>query len=65
MNPKLNQYVMVAEAAEALGVPQGTVGSWQDSDAQKAANRYRLFKRAELEKILRVVSMPSPKRKSK
>lgn len=65
MNPKLNQYVMVAEVAEALGVPQGTVGSWQDSDVQKAANRYRLFKRAELEKILRVVSMPSPKRKSK
>jgi len=25
MNPKLNQYVMVAEVAEALGVPQGTV----------------------------------------
>ena len=69
MNPKLNQYVMVAEAAELLGVSQGTVRSWAEAGKipmhKNPANGYRLFKRADLEKFLRSIAAQPKSRKSK
>lgn len=60
--PKLSEYVKVAEAAEILGVSQGTVRTWAAGGKipmhRNPANGYRLFKREELEKFLRLVARP-------
>lgn len=56
MKTKLSEYVKVAEAAEILGVSQGTVRTWAESGKlpmyKNPANGYRLFLRTELEKFL-------------
>ena len=53
---KLNDYVKVAEAADVLGVSQGTVRTWAEAGKlpmhRNPANGYRLFRRADLEKLL-------------
>lgn len=64
---KLSEYVKVAEAAEILGVSQGTVRTWAEAGKipmhKNPANGYRLFRRADLDKFLRTVSKPvNPKR---
>ena len=60
--PKLSEYVKVAEAAEILGVSLGTVRTWAADGKipmhRNPANGYRLFKREELEKFLRLVARP-------
>ena len=60
--PKLNEYVKVAEAAEILGVSQGTVRTWAADGKipmhRNPANGYRLFKREELEKFLKNIAKP-------
>ena len=60
---KLSEYVKVAEAAEILGVSQGTVRSWAEAGKipvhRNPANGYRLFRRADLEKFLNAVAKPS------
>jgi len=57
---KLSDYVKVAEAAEILGVSQGTVRAWAESGKlamhRNPANGYRLFRRADLEKFLAKVA---------
>jgi excisionase family DNA binding protein len=57
---RLNEYVMVAEAAQILGVSQGTVRAWAEAGKipvhRNPANGYRLFKRRELEKFLAKVA---------
>jgi excisionase family DNA binding protein len=63
---KLSEYVKVAEAAEILGVSQGTVRSWAGAGKipmhKNPANGYRLFRRADLEKFLAKVAKPAKKK---
>lgn len=63
MKTKLSEYVKVAEAAEILGVSQGTVRAWAEAGKipmhKNPANGYRLFKRAELEQFLDYLDKPS------
>lgn len=62
MKSKLTEYVKVAEAAEILGVSQGTVRTWSEAGKipmhRNPANGYRLFKRRELEQFLEAVDKP-------
>ncbi len=67
---KLSEYVKVAQAAEILGVSQGTIRSWAEDGKipmrRNPANGYRLFRRADLEGFLRRAARPvkpSPRRK--
>jgi excisionase family DNA binding protein len=63
MKTRLSEYVKVAEAAEILGVSQGTVRAWAEAGKipmhKNPANGYRLFKRAELEQFLDYIDKPS------
>ena len=59
---KLSEYVKVAEAAEILGVSQGTIRTWAEAGKipmhKNPANGYRLFRRHDLEKFLAKVAKP-------
>jgi excisionase family DNA binding protein len=59
---KLREYVKVAEAAEILGVSQGTVRAWAEAGKipmhKNPANGYRLFQRDDLENFLKSVARP-------
>lgn len=59
---RLNQYVKVAEAAEILGVSQGTVRAWAEDGkipmSRNPANGYRLFRRVDLERFLKKAARP-------
>ena len=59
MKKKLSDYVKVAEAAEILGVSQGTVRTWAEAGKipmqKNPLNGYRLFLRADLENLLKQV----------
>jgi len=59
---KLNQYVKVAEAAEILGVSQGTIRAWAEAGKipvrRNPANGYRLFKRRDLQSFLAKIARP-------
>lgn len=63
MKTKLSEYVKVAEAAEILGVSQGTVRAWAEAGKipmhKNPANGYRLFKREELEQFLARIEQPT------
>lgn len=62
MKTKLSEYVKVAEAAEILGVSQGTVRTWAESGKlpmhKNPANGYRLFLRRDLEAFLEQCARP-------
>jgi len=62
MKSKVSDYVKVAEAAEILGVSQGTVRTWAEAGKlpmhKNPANGYRLFKREDLENFLNEISRP-------
>ncbi len=62
MKAKLSEYVMVAEAAEILGVSQGTIRTWAEAGKipmhKNPANGYRLFRRDDLEDFLNSVARP-------
>lgn len=59
---KVNDYVKVAEAAEILGVSQGTIRAWAEAGKipmhKNPANGYRLFRRTDLEHFLAKVARP-------
>lgn len=59
---KISEYVKIAEAAQILGVSQGTVRSWAEAGKipmhRNPANGYRLFRRSDLELWLRRVAQP-------
>ena len=59
---KLREYVKVAEAAEILGVSQGTVRAWAEAGKipmhKNPANGYRLFRRDDLEEFLARIAKP-------
>lgn len=66
MKTKLNEYVKVAEAAEILGVSQGTLRNWAEAGKipvhTNPVNGYRLFRREDLENFLvRVAQTLKPK----
>lgn len=62
MKTRLSDYVKVAEAAEILGVSQGTVRTWAEAGKipmhKNPANGYRLFKRSELDAFLEQIETP-------
>ena len=64
---KVSDYVKIAEAAEILGVCQGTLRTWAEAGKvpmhRNPANGYRLFRRSDLEKFLQKVARPVPVRK--
>lgn len=57
--PKLSDYVLIAEAADILGVAQNTLRKWADDGKVKTRrhpmNGYRLFRRNDLEALLKRV----------
>jgi excisionase family DNA binding protein len=59
---KVSGYVKVAEAAEILGVSQGTVRAWAEAGKipmhKNPANGYRLFRREDLAKFLAAIARP-------
>ncbi len=58
-------YVRVKEAAEILGVSPNTIRAWEAegkiTEHRHPLNNYRLFKRTELEKVLRKVERSAKK----
>lgn len=62
MKTRLSEYVKVAEAAEILGVSQGTVRTWAEAGKipmhKNPANGYRLFLRADLDSFLDQCAQP-------
>ena len=62
MKTKLSEYVKVAEAAEILGVSQGTLRNWAEAGKipvhKNPANGYRLFERRDLESFLSEIAKP-------
>ena len=62
--PKLSEYVKVAEAAEILGVSQGTVRTWAPDGKipmhRNPANGYRLFVPMDLETLLSYIAKATP-----
>jgi excisionase family DNA binding protein len=54
---KINNYIMIEEAAKMLGVTSNTLRNWERTGKLKCyihpINKYRLFKREELEKLLK------------
>lgn len=64
---KVSEYVKVAEAAEILGVSQGTVRTWAEAGKipmhKNPANGYRLFRRQDLEKFLAKIARPQTVKK--
>lgn len=65
---KLSEYLRVAEAASFLGVSSNTLRNWVSADkipsVRHPINSYRLFKRSDLEAVLRQAA-GSPQRSSK
>lgn len=59
---KLDEYVKTAEAARILGVSQNTLRAWAQSGKipvrRNPANRYRLFRRRDLERFLAKLARP-------
>jgi DNA (cytosine-5)-methyltransferase 1 len=66
---KLNEYLVIKEAASILGVSEGTLRNWDRQDKlttrRHPINGYRLYKRSELEKLLASVhELAAPSRLS-
>ena len=66
--PKLDEYLRIKEAAEYLGVARNTLRNWEAAGkipvCRHPVNKYRLFKVADLERLLALVeqSMARPPR---
>ena len=67
MKAKLSEYVKIAEAAEIIGVSQGTLRTWAELGKipmhRNPANGYRLFRRDDLQKFLAAVAKKQPTKK--
>ncbi|MDO8527900.1 MAG: helix-turn-helix domain-containing protein [Deltaproteobacteria bacterium] len=61
----LQNYIMVREAAKFLGVSTGTLRNWEKSGKIKThrnpVNGYRLYKKKDLEALLKQVVQSSKK----
>ncbi|MEQ9408454.1 MAG: helix-turn-helix domain-containing protein [Fuerstiella sp.] len=67
---KLSDYLRISEAAEYLGVSPNTLRNWERAGKIEAhrhpVNSYRLFKKEELDALLKQVQEPrSPKKHPK
>ena len=64
---KLSDYMRVAEAAEYLGVSPNTLRNWVNAGKIAAVrhpvNAYRLFKKEDLDALLKKVAVASKKSK--
>jgi DNA (cytosine-5)-methyltransferase 1 len=60
-------YLRVKEAAELLGVAPNTVRSWGEAgkipEYRHPINNYRLYKRADLERLLKEIKRSAPRRR--
>ena len=63
---KLRDYLRISEAAEYLGVSSNTLRNWENAGKLVAhrhpVNKYRLFKREELDALLKQVKKPGKKK---
>ena len=61
-----NDYLLVTEAAQFLGVSPNTIRNWgrdgKITEYRHHVNNYRLFKRTELERIRKKLLFPAPRR---
>lgn len=66
---KLRDYLRIAEAAEYLGVSPNTLRNWENAGKLVAhrhpVNDYRLFRREELDVLLKKVKQPTKRRKAR
>ena len=66
---KLRDYLRISQAAEYLGVPPNTLRNWENGGkivAQRhPVNGYRLFRRADLDALLKQVAPASRESRSK
>ncbi len=66
---KLSDYMRISEAAEYLGVSPNTLRNWVNAGKIAAVrhpvNDYRLFKREDLDALLKKVAVASRKRTAK
>ena len=66
---KLRDYLRIADAAEYLGVSPNTLRNWENAGKLVArrhpVNQYRLFRRADLDSLLRQVEPSKKRRKAK
>ena len=64
---KLRDYLRISQAAEYLGVSPNTLRNWENAGKLVAhrhpVNKYRLFRRADLDALLRKVREPDRKKK--
>jgi len=63
---KLRDFLRISEAAEYLGVSPNTLRNWERAGKIVAhrhpVNHYRLFKREDLDAVLRQAERPAPTR---
>ena len=61
-----DEYLMVTDAAQYLGVSPNTIRNWgrdgKIAEYRHPVNNYRLFKRTELDQIRRKLNSPSRRR---
>ena len=66
--PRADEYLRVKEAARFLGVVPNTIRAWGDHGKvpqfRHPANNYRLYKKADLEKLLEQIERPATRRSS-
>ncbi len=64
-----SKYLKVAEAADYLGVSPNTVRNWVNAEKiasiRHPVNRYRLFRREDLDDLLKKVAAPQKKTRRK
>jgi MerR family copper efflux transcriptional regulator len=64
--PNRTEFLRVKAAAELLGVSPNTVRAWGSGgkipEYRHPINRFRLYKRSELEKVLHQIDNPRPGR---
>lgn len=62
---RLNEYVLVAEAASILGVSENTVRAWSRAEKlpvyRNPANNYRMFRRNDLDQFLEKAAQLEPR----
>lgn len=66
---KLRDYLRIADAAEYLGVSPNTLRNWENAGKLIAhrhpVNQYRLFRREDLDSLLKQVERSGKRRKAK
>ncbi|QDT38354.1 helix-turn-helix domain-containing protein [Stratiformator vulcanicus] len=64
--PATNEFLLVKQAAELLGVSANTVRAWASTgklqEYRHPVNNYRLFKRSEVERLSLNIENPNPVR---